>query len=63
MKQNLYIAVSKLPLIQRRRIKMKYFEEMKEKKLAEKEKISIRAIQYSLHCGIENLKKFFNYFS
>ena len=60
MKQNLYIAVSKLPLIQRRRIKMKYFEEMKEKKLAEKEKISIRAIQYSLHYGIENLKKFFN---
>lgn len=55
--QNLHIAISKLPEIQKRRIKMKYFENMKEKELAEKEKSSVRAIQYSLHCGIENLKK------
>lgn len=57
IKKNLHIAISKLPKIQNRRIKMKYFEDLKERELAEKENTSIRAIQYSLHCGIENLKK------
>ncbi len=55
--ENLHIAISKLPKIQNRRIRMKYFENLKERELAEKEQTSVRAIQYSLHCGIENLKK------
>lgn len=56
-KENLHIAISKLPKIQNRRIKLKYFENLKERELAEKEQTSVRAIQYSLHCAIENLKK------
>lgn len=57
-KRNIHIAISKIPHIQKERIKLKYFDELKEKELAEKEGISIRAVQYSLHCAIENLKKF-----
>lgn len=57
-KQNLHIAISKIPQIQQKRIKMKFFAGMKEKELAEKEATSVRAIRYSLQCGIKNLKKF-----
>lgn len=56
-KENLHIAISKLPKIQNRRIKLRYFGNLKERELAEKEQTSVRAIQYSLHCAIENLKK------
>lgn len=60
--ENLHIAISNLQKVQKRRIKMKYFNNMKERELAEKEHTSIRAIQYSLHCGIENLKKLKKFF-
>ena len=60
IKANLHTAISKIPLIQRKRIKMKYFQEMKEREIAEKERASIRAVQYSLYNGIKNLKKFLN---
>lgn len=61
-KENLHIAISQLPSVQNKRVKMKYFEKKKERELAEKEQTSIRAIQYSLHCGIENLKKLKKFF-
>ena len=61
-KHNLHIAISNLPEIQRKRIRLKYFNEMKERELAEKEHISLRAIQYSLKIGIDNLKKLKKFF-
>lgn len=57
-KRNIHIAISKIPKVQRHRIELRYFNELKEREVAEKEGISIRAVQYSLHCAIENLKKF-----
>lgn len=56
--QDLHIAIKKLPQIQRRRIYLYYFCNMKQRKIALQEKTSIRAIQYSLECALKNLKKF-----
>lgn len=55
---NLYNAIKKLPDIQKKRIKMYYFQEKSQQEIANYEKCSLRAIQYSLKCGIENLKKY-----
>ncbi len=56
--QDLHIAIKKLPQIQRRRIYLYYFCNMKQREIALQEKTSIRAIQYSLECALKNLKKF-----
>ena len=56
--QDLHIAIKKLPQIQRRRIYLYYFCNMKQREIALQEKTSIRVIQYSLECALKNLKKF-----
>lgn len=56
--QDLHIAIKKLPQIQRRRIYLYYFCNMKQREIALQENTSIRAIQYSLECSLKNLKKF-----
>ena len=62
-KEKIHKAILKLPEIQRRRIKMYFFEELTQKEIANKEGTSIRAIQYSLKIALKNLRKFFNYTS
>lgn len=56
--QKLHIAINKLPKIQKRRIYLYYFCNMRQREIALKENTSIRAIQYSLECALKNLKKF-----
>ena len=46
--KQLYLAINKLPKIQKRRIKMFYFEEKTQQEIANLDKCSLRAVQYSL---------------
>ena len=55
--QELREAIEQLPKIQRRRIKMHYFNEMTQQQIADFEAVDIRAIQYSLQIALKNLKK------
>lgn len=50
-------AISKLPLTQKRRIEMYYFKGWSQREIAEKEGISLRAVQYTLNKAISELKK------
>ncbi len=56
-KEQVHKAILKLPEIQRRRIKMYFFEELTQKEIANREGASIRAVQYSIKIGLEKLKK------
>lgn len=56
--EELINAINKLPEIQRRRIKMYYFEEMTLQKIANKEHCSKVAIKHSIDDGINKLKNF-----
>ena len=55
--ERLKIAISKLSLTQKRRIEMYYFEGLSQREIAEKEGISLRAVQYTLNKAISELKK------
>ena len=55
--EELYNAISKLPDIQQRRIKMYYFEEMTEQEIAEKEHTTQQSVHIILKRAIDNLKK------
>ena len=50
-------AISKLPLTQKRRIEMYYFKGWSQREIAEKEGISLRAVQYTLNEAISELRK------
>lgn len=50
-------AINKLSDIQKRRIKMYYFEGLTQQQIADKEHTSIRAIQYTLNDSIKKLKE------
>lgn len=52
-------AINKLPEIQKRRIKMYYFQEMTLKEIGNLEHCSKVAVKHSIDDGISNLKKFF----
>ncbi len=56
--KQLYLAINKLPKIQKRRIKMFYFEEKTQQEIANLDKCSLRVVQYSLNYALKNLKKF-----
>lgn len=56
--EDLIVAINKLPDIQKRRIKMYYFEEMTEQEIATEENTSQQAIYQSLSIAIRNLKRF-----
>ena len=55
-------AISSLSEIQKRRIKMYYFERMTQQEIADKEGVSLRAVQYTLNDAIEEMKKIFKKF-
>lgn len=56
-KERLYKAISRLPEIQRRRILLYFFRDLKLKEIANIDNASIRAIQYSINIALKNLKK------
>ncbi len=58
--ENLRTAINKLPEIQRKRIKLYFFENMNIDKIAEIEKCTHQAISCSLKIALKNLKKFLN---
>ena len=60
--QNLKDAISSLSEVQKRRIKMYYFEKMTQQEIANKEGVSLRAVQYTLNDALEELKKIFKKF-
>ena len=50
-------AINKLSLVQKRRIEMYYFKGLSQREIAEKEGVSLRAVQYTLNKAISELKK------
>jgi len=54
---NLKKAIDKLPEIQKRRIKMYYFDNLSLEKIAQIEECSFQAISKSILTGVTNLKK------
>ena len=50
-------AIDELSVIQRKRIKMYYFEGLSQKEIAEVEGVSVRAVQYTLNEAISELRK------
>lgn len=57
-KGKIHNAISRLPEIQRRRIILYFFKDLKLREISKKEHTSIRAIQYSINIALKNLKKF-----
>ena len=55
-------AISSLSDIQKRRINMYYFKNMTQQEIADKEGVSLRAVQYTLNDALEELKKIFKKF-
>ena len=55
--EELHKAIELLPEVQKRRIKMYFFEEMKQREIAQKEGVSLRKTQDSISKGIKKLKK------
>ena len=55
-------AISSLSNVQKRRINMYYFENMTQQEIADKEGVSLRAVQYTLNDALEELKKIFEKF-
>lgn len=56
--ESLYKAIARLPELQQRRVRMRFFEQMSYEKIAEKEKCSKAAVKYSLDVALKNLKKY-----
>ena len=50
-------AIDELSVIQRKRIKMYYFEGLSQKEITEIEGVSLRAVQYTLNEAISELRK------
>ena len=48
-------AIEQLPELQKRRIKLYYFNEMKQKDIADRENVDIRNVQHSLNKGVKKL--------
>lgn len=57
--EQLHRAISKLPQKQKSRLILHYFCQLTYVEIAERESCSVRAVEYSVHGAIENLKKFF----
>ena len=56
--EKLHKAINELPEKQKRRLILHYFQELTYVEIAEREKCSTRAVEYSIHGAIQNLKKF-----
>ena len=57
--EQLHRAISKLPKKQQRRLILHYFYQLTYVEIAERERCSVRAVEYSIHGAIQNLRKFF----
>ena len=57
--EQLHRAISKLPKKQKRRLILHYFNQLTYVEIAERERCSVRAVEYSVRGAIINLKKFF----
>ncbi len=57
--EKLHKAINELPEKQKKRLILHYFQELTYVEIAEREKCSIRAVEYSVHGAIQSLKKFF----
>lgn len=55
--EELYKVIEALPDIQKRRIKMYYFEDMTFDEIAKKEKCTKRAVKFSVDIGLEKIKE------
>ncbi|MCM1053872.1 MAG: sigma-70 family RNA polymerase sigma factor [Ruminococcus sp.] len=53
----IFNEIDKLPLVERRRVKMYYLEEMTLKQIASKEKCSPRAVKYSIDIALKKILK------
>lgn len=56
-KEKIHNAISKLPEIQRRRILLYFFRDLKLREIANIDNASVRAIQYSINIALKNLRK------
>ena len=59
-RENLLKAIETLPIIQKRRIKLYYFENMTLRQIAEIENCNYTAIKFSLDIALNNLKEKIN---
>lgn len=59
MYDDLKEEINKLPLIQKRRLKKYFFEDMTLREIASLENCSIRAVKYSIDIALEKLKEKF----
>ena len=57
--EKLHKAIDELPEKQKKRLILHYFQELTYVEIAEREKCSTRAVEYSIHGAIQSLKKFF----
>ena len=57
--EKLHKAINELPEQQKKRLILHYFQELTYVEIAEREKCSTRAVEYSIHGAIQSLKKFF----
>ena len=57
--EKLHKAIDELPEKQKKRLILHYFQELIYVEIAEREQCSTRAVEYSIHGAIQNLKKFF----
>lgn len=55
--EKLYQEIEKLPKVQRRRLKMYYFDQLTLREIALKENCSCRAIKYSIDIAIKKISK------
>ncbi len=56
-KENIRITITKIPELQKRRIKMRYFKEMTLEEISKNEKCSIAAVKYSLDNAEDIIRK------
>jgi RNA polymerase sigma factor (sigma-70 family) len=57
--EKLHKAINELPEKQKKRLILHYFQELTYVEIAEREKCSTRAVEYSIHGAIQSLKNFF----
>lgn len=61
LNDNIKNAISELSEIQKRRFIKYYFESKTQQEIADEEKTSIRAVQYTLSSALEKIKKNFKF--
>ena len=60
--EQLHGAIRELPQKQKRRLVLHYFDGMTFQEIADRERCSVRAVEYSVHNAIQSFSKFFKNF-